>query len=162
MKIAKKEAILESGKIVGVRFTFEDLAGTVREMRFEDLSDGMRDAALAHGLLQKLGDSYSGAKGNANTALGMFQPVWDSILAGDWNLKGTGTGGIGMANLVTALAEAAGKTEEEARERIGKMEKEEIAALRKVDQIKVIIKRLELEQAEAKVDGSSEDLADLF
>jgi hypothetical protein len=140
MNIAKK-TIGETS----ITFTWADESVTVVDMA--DLHGSLTTRAMLHGLSQKLGDSYSGAKEVAS-AKAAFEDTLDALKAGDWNRKGGGfsSGGI----WVEALAQAAEVTLEEALEKWNEMTDETKASIRKQPQVKVAKAEIELARANAK------------
>jgi len=160
MKVAKKEALMRAGSAVGVRFSFT--GGGTYEIQVDQLTEEMKSAALIHGLLQKLGDAYANAKGDAKIAEGLFLPVYESIVAGEWNRKGE-RGASGLLILIEALARITGKDEGLIGDKVKAMGKDEIAALKKRPDVQKAIKEIELERAEKALEDSDEmDLGDLF
>jgi hypothetical protein len=155
-KIAKKSVIVEGNEALGARIDFTD--GRKVSVMFRDLSQEMVMRLAGHGLLQKLGDSYSSAQGDVDFAFAKASAVAESLLAGDWNMRGDGM----STDLATALAEVAGRELEEAIELLGKMDKEQREALGKRADIKAVMLRLKAERAAAKAEGNTDDLSDLF
>lgn len=140
MNIAKK-TIGETS----ITFTWADETETVVDMA--DLHGSLTTRAMLHGLSQKLGDSYSGAK-EVETAKAAFNETFEALKAGDWNRKGGGfsSGGI----WVEALAQAAEVTLEEALAKWNEMDDATKASIRKQPQVKVAKAEIELARASAK------------
>lgn len=91
-KVATKSLVEKEGSPVGVRFDFND--GDALQILIEQLPEHLINHLVCHGLAQKIGDSYAGAKGDVQVAYDAARGVIDSLLAGEWNAKRTGTGGI--------------------------------------------------------------------
>lgn len=152
MKIASKvisgltETIRDLG-IIDQMVTFKWADESSNTIKLSDLSDEVIAHAAAHGLSQKLGDSYSGAKSVTEAQIA-FQEVLDALLAGDWNRKGgASTGGI----WVEALARASGETLADTLESWQAMDDATRKAVQKHPEVKVAKAQIELERAQAKV-----------
>ena len=151
MAIAKKGTIMADGTPVGVFIEFRDMERY--ELKFANQPESQRLAAMAHGYLQKLGDAYSSAKGDLDTAKGLFLPVWQEVKEGGWNRKGE-RGAAAMEVLVEAsMALYPDKTEEEIRTGLAGMTKEERKAFADHPTIRKEVKRIEAERAEKAAKG---------
>ncbi len=105
--LCKKVVDLEAGTVA---FAFTD-AETVT-FNIGDLDEkGLRRAAL-HGISQKGGDSYAGVKSVKEAQENLVKTL-QAVEKGDWSTRVPGEPRITV--LVSALARAAGKTEEEAK-----------------------------------------------
>lgn len=127
-------------------------------------ADIIRRLAL-HGLSQKGGDSYAGAKsavddGDATSveayARECVGDVIQTLIAGKWSERAAGTGAPRLTVLVEAYMRRKGLTEAEARERIGQLDETQQAAARKalakeINEIKM--KRLAKKAAAAGTDA---------
>ena len=96
-------------------FKFAD--GETYEVRGSDLPPAIMEAAAYHGLSQKLGDSYAGAKGNIADARDAFETVLERLTNGDWVTvgEGPGTRPSMVADAVKAALEELGETVDEDR-----------------------------------------------
>lgn len=150
-KIASKEALVVNGRFEGAEFNFAD--GTKLTVELNDMSDSILARLTVHGLLQKIGDSYSGIS-NVKDAITAAEATINSLIKGDWSTRGE-VGGM----LLDALIEyfKGKQTEEEVRRKFQDMLPEDKAALKKHPKIKVIMARLALERA----DAAAEDADDL-
>lgn len=146
MYIAKKS-------IVGHVITFDWADGSKDVIDIDQFSDAMLDRGLVHGFSAKLGDSYSGSKGDVAQAKLQFAEVFEALVDGDWNRAGGGiaTGGI----WVEAIAQAADSTIEEALTAWNAMTKEVKAVTKLTPSVKLAKAELELIRAKAKVDTST-------
>lgn len=156
--VAKKVVLMDTeGKLpVGVRVTFSN--GKAVEVVFEDLSPEMLTRLAAHGLSQKLGDSFAGAKGDAGLAHAQCQIVADALHAGDWTTRGEGDGGdfvIAMANLTKVDADAV-------RAKLKTLDEDAIKALKARKDVKAEMARLKAERLAEKAGEEEVDLGSLF
>ena len=154
-KIANKEILFAEKS---VRFTFAD--GTVRTIGLGEMQDDIITHLALHGLSQKCGDSYSGAE-SVGEAKEKFNSTADQLMAGDWNIARSATGGI----WVDALAAAGDVERDEALEKWNSMSDEEKKAVRAHPAIKAAKAKIELQRAQAKAEAAGEggaiDLDDL-
>lgn len=158
--IARKNVLTRDGQMIGVTFDFKD--GGSYAIELDDMSEEMVRHAAIHGLLQKLGDAYANAKGDPKIAEGLFLPVYEAIIAGEWNRKGNrGAGGLEI--LIQALGRLTGKDEAVIRAKVTAMGKDEVKALKARADVAKAIKEIELERAEKAAEGAdTDDLGDLF
>lgn len=111
-----------------------------------------------HGLSQKAGDAYAGAKA-ATDGTAIDPNVWamqqaadtiEQVYAGNWTVRTPGAGAA-ISDLARALAEVMPDvTEAEAAERLSEASKEDKAALRKHPAVKAVLERIKAERATAK------------
>lgn len=82
-KFAKKEYDLDTG-VLEISF------GNGETLEFDSnvLSEEIRKNLMLHGLSQKIGDSYAGAKGNFIEAINSAKSVFGSLSSGDWSTAG--------------------------------------------------------------------------
>ena len=126
MKIATK-----TKTETGVTFKFEN--GESVTVNLDDFEGDMIQKLAIHGVTQKLGDSYASAE-SVSEAVERFYGVFNALKAGDWNVgKSAATGGI----WVEALAQASGKTLEEAQELFASMGEEKQKAVKKHPEVKL-------------------------
>lgn len=146
-KIATKTIVRqEDGTPLGVRVVFTD--GRQVSVGFDELSEAMKMELMAHGLSQKLGDSYSQAKGNLNYAFAECEGVAEALKRGEWNRRGGGKAGQGI--LAEAIARLTGKDVAEVAALLAAKDDEARKALRKDPRVAAEIKAIELERAKAK------------
>jgi hypothetical protein len=91
-KVATKRTVEKNGAPVGIAFDFQN--GDNLEILIDNLPEHLIPHLVVHGLGQKIGDSYAGVKGDVNAAIQNAQAVIDQLLAGEWNAKRQGSGGI--------------------------------------------------------------------
>lgn len=140
MNIAKKE-IGETS----ITFTWADESTTT--VNLSDIPEAIQARAILHGLSQKLGDSYSGAK-EVEAAQAAFNDTLEALKAGDWNRKGGGfaSGGI----WVEAAAKATGEEFGAVLEKWNAMDDETKASIKKHPDVKLAKAQIEVERAQAK------------
>ena len=99
-KFAEKEYDLDTGVVT---FTFGN--GTVLNFDTNELSAEMRSQLMLHGMSQKGGDSYAGAKGNYSEAIQNVKDVWEQLKQGVWRAaRGEGDAKPRLAELAEAIA----------------------------------------------------------
>lgn len=147
VKYARKTIVFENGKAIGVQWNWTD--GTTDRIMVDDISDPNRDYAACHGLKQRGGDAYASAE-TLVEAKAMFTQVKDHLESGsvEWTLKGTGLGGGTL--FAEALARAAGKTLDEAIDKLAEMDEHERKALEQRPEIKLAKLEIQKERMEAK------------
>lgn len=153
-KIANKTYDAEGRKV-----SIEFVDGKKVSIDIGNLPEAVRERALAHGIMQKLGDSYAGALSVAD-AFASCEQVATNLEQGVWNAgraTGTAKGGI----LVEALARATGRTVEEAAKVLADMPDDKQKELRKHPEVRAAEAHIRAERAAAKV-GEGSTLGDLF
>lgn len=102
-----------SADVISLSFAFTD--GPTSEIVLSDLSADVLKAAAAHGLSQKLGDSYAGKDGDE--AVEAFGTVLEQLKGGEWIKvgEGVGTRPSMVADAIKAALEASGETVDEDR-----------------------------------------------
>jgi len=124
------------------------------EVSPDDLSDEMRDAALFHGVNQKVRDSASSKSKDLDYsgAFSAMQGVVDNLMSGLWNAKG----GSGTSDLIAAISNLKKITVEEATELVDNLDDDQLKAVMGKPAIKVEIARIKLERAE-KIAAANDD-----
>lgn len=124
----------------------------------DELAEEIRDAALFHGVNQKVRDSAAGFSkdGDYSGAFRAMQTVVDNLTTGLWNAKG----GSGTADLVQAVANLKGIEVEAAQGIIDGLDDEQIKTLMGKATVKAEILKIKAERA-AKVAEASDDDEDL-
>lgn len=138
--------------------------GRLLEMDLRELNEPVRNAALIHGLKQKLVDAAAIAR---DTSTGRSATINDKYMAvrevferltstkGTWNKqREAGTGGSGGL-LVSALMRMSGKDKSEITTFLAGKTNEEKAALRKNQKIAAIIAEIQAENASGDIDTES-------
>lgn len=114
-----------------------------------ELTPDIQKHLMLHGLSQKLGDSYSDADGNSTVAVGMLKGVLEGLQKGVWTTRTPGEG-KGGGLLAEALSRATGKPLADCAKKVGEMDKDKRAALRKHASIAPILAKIEAERAAEK------------
>ena len=146
-----KETRTPTGATVATVLKFENGSDTV--VVLADLSAEIKTIATAHGIAQKVGDSFAEADGNIDVAHGLADSMADRLNGGDWNLRGEG--GASVTLLAQALAEVTTEPLADAITKVGDMSKEEKADLRKHPQMAAVLSRMEAERAQVKLDKAT-------
>lgn len=144
MSIAKK-------LITNEALTFQWADGTATTILFDQFSSDIKWRAEQHGFSAKLGDSYSGAISVADAKI-KLQSVLDGLIDGDWNRKGSSSGGI----WVEAYAEATDSTLEEALAAWTVLDNDEQAKVKKHPDVIEAKAEIELARAKAKAKAIAE------
>ena len=134
----------------GLRWTFA--SGRAINVDFDSLIDVWNKAA-AHGIKQKLSDTYAGFK-TTHEVEAAFETALDALLLGNWNAGRSSSGGI----WVEALAKAAGVEIAVAIEKWIEIGEEGQKGLKKDAAIKLAKAQIEMERAAEKAKGSKFDL----
>ena len=66
------------------RLEFRFDGGHVESISVDQFPQAIRDCATLHGLSQKLGDAYAGAKGDVDAAIESFGGLLERLQAGEW------------------------------------------------------------------------------
>jgi hypothetical protein len=138
MQIAKK-TVGEKG------ITFNWADESTDFIKFEYFDEVIMQHAAAHGISQKLGDSYAGAKTVAE-AKAAFYAVLESLKGGDWNRKGGAQGGV----WVEAIAKATGQSFDDVLEKWTAMDEETRKAVKGHPDVIEAKAQIDLEKAQAK------------
>lgn len=112
-KVDKSVLADDSGAYVGVRFDFRN--GETRSVHLSDLSPEIVAYAGCHGLLQKIGDEWSGVTVIDDIVLTCDDMI-KRLTGGAWEAEGRGGSGDSLAGasiVIKALVEASGKTTDE-------------------------------------------------
>lgn len=104
-KVSKEVVAGEDGKATGVRFDFVN--GETRGLALADLTDELVAYASCHGLLQKIGDEWSGVKEIDDIVL-TADEIIGRLAKGSWDSENRGTGDsmAGASLVIQALVTA--------------------------------------------------------
>lgn len=149
--------------IVGSMLNLDFADGTWLELDANNLSDDIRQAALMHGLKQKLVDAGALAR-NLDTGktatlqdkIDAVREVYDRIRsqAGTWNkIRGDGAGAGNSGLLVRALMRLTGQARDVVEDNLEGMSTEEKTALRNMPKVAAII--AEFKAATSKIDTNA-------
>ena len=149
--LASKKTTRDSeGCPLAVVVTFDN--GTSVRLPLAALSPEILNEALAHGLSQKLGDSYSGAKGDTAWAQAQCEATVESLVAGDWNRRGAG-GDVDLASALIALFPD--REPDEVREKVSAMSPDDRSAMSRQPSVKAELARIRAERLATKAEGTS-------
>lgn len=145
-----------------VYFKFSN--GKVLTMPVGELNTETQVNLMLHGTVQKVGDSFAGAKGDVAKAVAAAQETWDQLKSGVWAAPREGFGGVRIGLLADAIARikkakvedvrAALEIPEDASEEKKKAHSEKLKTLRAHPKIKAVIAAIQLEQAEAEASAA--------
>lgn len=129
-----------------VSFSFGN--GTTLELDLTKLSAEMQKRLMLHGALQKIGDSYAGAKGNFAEGIAAAKSVIDQLLNGVWKAaRGEGEGKPRLSELAEAIARIKGVPVERAYAAVEKASDEQRKQWRSNAKVKAEIARIRAEKA---------------
>ena len=155
---SKKTQRDQDGTPIGVEVTFDN--GTTVRIPFNGLTPAILAEATAHGLNQKLGDSYSGAKGDVAWAQAQCEGTMEALLAGDWNRRG-GTGDVDLLQALRMVFPS--RDPEEVREVFDKMDADTRKDAAKTPSVKAALASIKADRLAAKAEGAEPiDLDELF
>ena len=140
----KKSYDMAEGKIVFILPNGEKM-----EWKVDELPDSIKEQAMYHGLVQKMGDKVAGVSSVAEME-GAFRALWNQLKEGTWN-AGRGAG-IGI--LAKALARVKDVDIVEAVAAIEKLSEEEKRQLKKHPAIKKAMLEIQMEELEGKGEGA--------
>lgn len=141
----KKKVDIEAKSV-----TIEFENGETRTLALSDLSEAMVIRAALHGLSQKMGDSYAGAKDEPDPVAFSIASVSDvvkALIAGDWRAATTGTGGSRVSDLAKAVAEVTGKPIEEIVETLAEMSDDQKKPIKDNPHVKAALTRIKAQAA---------------
>lgn len=138
----------------GVTFTFADKGATQLSFTLAELPEAMVQELAAHGLSQKLGDSYASLASPAE-GIAAVNAVWKNLKAGIFNATGGGSSG-GL--LAEAIARIKGVTVEAAVAAIEAMSDEKLETVKANSKVKATIKVIQGERAATKLKGEEAEV----
>lgn len=136
-----------------VRFEFAN--GNTLTINVNAVPEAIRNHALAHGLLQKIGDSYAGAE-SVEEAFEAANDTLDTIKGGEWKAARAGVG-AGGGDLIKALAAATGRTEDECKVVIANADADLRKQIRKQPQVAAELAKIQAAKLLAKAAKVSDD-----
>lgn len=157
MKIATKAVIRDdSGKATEVIITFTD--GRTVQLKLPALTDSIQMELMAHGAVQKLGDSYANAKGNLDFAYAEASGVAESLMRDEWNRRGEGGGG----DLPQAIVNITGQSLDTVVSTLATMDKETKDGLKKRKDVKAEMMQIKANRLSATRTDDDTVLDELF
>lgn len=167
-KFCDKEYDLDTGTA-----TFQFGNGTILEKNVNELPDEIRTKLMYHGFMQKVGDSFAGAKGDYTKGVDSARSVIEQLEAGEWrSARGEGESKPRLSELAAAIARVKGIEEDQAlaavtkaaaldgSEEEKKQGQEKLKAWRAHPRIKAALATIKAEKAQAEL-AAAGDTADV-
>jgi hypothetical protein len=151
-KFCEKEYDLDTGL---VSFAFGN--GQVLEIDSNSLSAEMQKQLMLHGISQKVGDSFAGAKGNFVEGIAAAKAVIEQLSQGIWRAaRGEGEARPRLGELASAIARIKGVTQEVAMAAVEKATDEQRKAWRGNAKVKATIAAIRAEEAQKALEAAGE------
>lgn len=151
-KFSEKEYDLDTGL---VSFTFGN--GVTLEVDSNTLSTEMQKQLMLHGISQKVGDSYAGAKGDYDKAVEAAKGVIDQLTQGVWRAgRGEGEARPRLGELAAAIARIKGVDYDKAMAAVEKATDEQRKAWRGNVKVKATIAQIRAEAAAKALEQAAE------
>lgn len=151
-KFAEKEYDLDTGE---VSFTFGN--GKSLSLNVNELSVEIQKHLMLHGALQKVGDSYAGAKGNYSEAVENASGVIEQLKQGVWRAaRGEGDARPRLAELAEAIARIKSVELEKATAAVEKATDEQRKTWRGNAKVKAVIAQIRAEKAAKALEEAGE------
>lgn len=146
-KFASKEYDLDTGAF---EVLFGD--GSKVELDVNKVNAELQKKAMFHGIAQKIGDSYAGAKGDFTKARESAQSVIDQLLAGEWRAaRGEGEAKPRIGELSEAIARVKSVDLATATAAVEKADDEKRKTWRAHPKVKAAIAAIRSEKAQAEL-----------
>ena len=140
---ASKGTIVTDGLPSAVRFDF--VTGETRTIELSSLPAAILAQAAAHGISQKLGDSYASKKVGPDDAVQAIDKIHEALKNGDWSIRSSEVGesmaGIGL--LTIACSQVYKCSIEQAKDTLKGLNAKEKASLRVDPAVAAAIQALE-------------------
>jgi len=133
-----------------------------RTVILEELPETIVAHLAAHGLSQKIGDSYAGLGDDLPKAIENVDRVIKDLMNDSWTTRTAGSGGPRITQLVEALVRVSGRTLDECQTVVENLETDERKALRNSDPIKLAVAEIKLEKAQRDQGEETLDVSALF
>lgn len=149
-KFAEKQ--IEDGKL-----TIAFGNGEVVAISLDEIPEELHRELAMHGLSQKIGDSYAGAKGNFESAIASASGVIEQLKNGEWKAtRAAGESKPRIGELAAAVSRVKKIGEAEALALIDKLDDDAKKAVRNHPAIKLAIQELRTEKAKAAAEKAGE------
>ena len=140
----------------GVEFTFVGSEPIL--IKLADFSEEVQQHFALHGISQKLGDSYSSAKGVVADALTFFNQTLEQLRKGDWRAaRGEGESKPRTTELAAALARIKNEDVEVIAKQLLALTDDQRKAFRSNERVKAVISLIRAEKAQAKLDKMDDE-----
>lgn len=147
-----KEYDVETGEF---SFTFSD--GSITSGNIADFPADTQKQLTLHGVSQKGGDSYAGAKGNVAEAKASLEDVLNQLKAGVWRAgRGEGESRPRLGELSEAISRIKGCALEAATAAVEKATDEQRKTWRANAKVKSVIATIRAEAAAKALEGAAE------
>ena len=151
-KFSDKEYDLDTGV---VSFTFGN--GTTLELDANELSPEMQKQLMLHGISQKVGDSYAGAKGDFAKAIDAAKGVIDQLTQGIWRAaRGEGEARPRLGELAEAIARIKGVDRDKAMAAVEKATDDQRKQWRGNAKVRHVIAQIRAEAAAKALEQAAE------
>lgn len=151
-QFASKEYDMDTGVVT---ITFGN--GKVVEGDSNQFSDEIRKQLMLHGLSQKMGDSYAGAKGNYAEAIQSVEDVVEQLRAGVWRAaRGEGDARPRLAELAEAIARIKSVPVEAATAAVEKATDDQRKTWRSNAKVRAVIAQIRAEKAAKALEEAGE------
>jgi hypothetical protein len=145
VKFCSKEYDFDSGV---AEFNFGN--GTTLTVNVDELSDDIKRELMFHGAMQKVGDSYAGAKGVFADGIQWAKDVIEQLKTGQWKAsRGGGEAKPRTTELAAAIARIKGIDLAAVQEKVASASDEQRKAWRALPQVKAQIAIIREEKARA-------------
>ena len=147
--VGDKESVL--------RFSFGNLTNV--DIDLTDLSEDISSQLLVHGLTQKGRDSFAGAGGNFEEAIGSVTKVFDNLLAGNWTASRASAGDSKprTTELAEAIANLKGLSLESVQKAVEAATDDQRKAWRKNPAVSAEVLNIRAAKAKARADKAKAD-----
>lgn len=153
-RFCSKDYDLDSGEAA---FSFGN--GTKLSINISELSDDIKAELMFHGAMQKIGDSYAGAKGDFTSGITSAQAVIDQLLAGEWRAsRAAGEAKPRVTELAEAIARLKGVDLDRAVAAVQAATDDQRKGWRKNAQVSAVIAEIRADKARAKMQKAGEEL----
>ena len=142
VQFCKKEYDLDTGVVY---FAFGN--GETVEIDSNSIPEDTRKQCTLHGISQKGGDSYAGAKGNYAEAIQSVKDIRDQLYAGAWKADRDSEGRPRLGELAEAIARIKGVDLERATAAVEKATDEQRKEWRSNAKVKFTIQQIRTEKA---------------
>lgn len=130
------------------------------ELNCGELPAEIQIQLMLHGAIQKVGDSYAGAKGDYEGAIANAQGVIDALKAGEWGVAGD-EARPRLAELAEAISRIKGTDLEKTKVAVEKATDEQRKQWRSNAKVKATIAQLRAEKAQKALEAAGEQTLDI-
>lgn len=157
-KVASKVLDLDNAS---VEFQFEGNENPV-VVKLGDFSEEMQLQFALYGISQKLGDSYSGSKGDSAKAYELFNGTLAELSAGNWRAsRGEGEAKPRTTELAEAIARIQSRPLADVTAALAAASDDQRKTLRSNERVKATIAVIRAEKAQARMEKLGEEVEDL-